>query len=74
MQTSAVRNWARTPRLADNAGRRARVAELDAAIEAWTTSQPVEQVLERLGAARVPAGKVYTAMTLPRTRITGRAT
>ncbi|MEO8935315.1 MAG: CoA transferase [Burkholderiaceae bacterium] len=47
--------------LAGNEGRVARVAEIDAAIEAWTASQPVEQVLDRLGAVRVPAGKVYTA-------------
>ena len=33
----------------------------DAAIEAWTTSQTVRQVLHRLALARVPAGKVYTA-------------
>ncbi len=46
--------------LADNAGRVARVDELDAAIEAWTSQQSVQQVLDGLGAARVPAGKVYT--------------
>jgi formyl-CoA transferase len=61
MQTIGREELGTDPGLADNAGRVARVAELDAAIEAWTTSQPVEQVLERLGAARVPAGKVYTA-------------
>jgi len=49
------------PGLADNAGRVARVAELDLAIEHWTATQSVAQVLERLGAAAVPAGKVYTA-------------
>jgi formyl-CoA transferase len=49
------------PGLADNAGRVAAVAELDLAIEAWTTPQSVGQVLDRLGAAAVPAGKVYTA-------------
>ena len=39
----------------------ARVAELDRAIEAWTQAQPVGQVLDVPGQARVPAGKVYTA-------------
>jgi formyl-CoA transferase len=39
----------------------ARVAEIDQAIEAWTLPQSVATVLEVLGAARVPAGKVYTA-------------
>jgi len=61
MQTIGRDDLAADPALADNAGRVARVAELDEAIEAWTAAQPVEQVLERLGAARVPAGKVYTA-------------
>ena len=49
------------PALADNAGRVARVAELDQAIEAWTQSRSVSEVLDTLGQARVPAGKVYTA-------------
>ena len=48
------------PGLAGNAGRVARVAELDAAIEAWTCSRTVQAVLDALNAARVPAGKVYT--------------
>jgi formyl-CoA transferase len=49
------------PDLASNAGRVARVAELDAAIEAWTAPRSVDEVLAVLGDARVPAGKVYTA-------------
>ena len=49
------------PDLADNAGRVARVAEIDAAIGAWTNGKTVQQVMDALGAARVPAGKVYTA-------------
>jgi len=47
--------------LASNAGRAARVHELDAAIEQWTLARPVAEVLAVLGEARVPAGKVYTA-------------
>jgi formyl-CoA transferase len=39
----------------------ARVAEIDAAIGAWTAARTVQQVLDTLGEARVPAGKVYTA-------------
>ncbi len=61
MQTIGRDDLGADPALGDNAGRVARVAELDAAIEAWTAPQTVEQVLGRLGAARVPAGKVYTA-------------
>ncbi|WP_448255337.1 CaiB/BaiF CoA transferase family protein [Ottowia oryzae] len=49
------------PDLADNAGRVARVAEIDAAIQAWTAQRSVQAVTEALSAARVPAGKVYTA-------------
>jgi formyl-CoA transferase len=49
------------PDLANNAGRVARVVELDAAIGAWTSGRMVAEVLERLNAANVPAGKVYTA-------------
>ena len=49
------------PDLADNAGRVARVAEIDGAIEAWTLQRMVDEALAVLGAARVPAGKVYTA-------------
>jgi formyl-CoA transferase len=49
------------PALADNAGRAARAGALDAAIGAWTLPRTVDAVLAALGAARVPAGKVYTA-------------
>ena len=49
------------PALADNAGRVVRVAELDAAITAWTVSRSVDEVLAQLGEAGVPAGRVYTA-------------
>jgi formyl-CoA transferase len=47
--------------LADNAGRVARVVELDHAIEAWTCQRSVDEVLALLGEAKVPAGRVYTA-------------
>ena len=47
--------------LGSNAGRVARVAEIDAAIEQWTLTRTVADVLATLGTARVPAGKVYTA-------------
>ena len=49
------------PDRAENAGRGARVQELDAAIGAWSAQRTVQQVLDALGNARVPAGKVYTA-------------
>jgi formyl-CoA transferase len=52
---------AEAPDLANNAGRVARVDEIDGAIGAWTAGRGVAEVLEALGQARVPAGKVYTA-------------
>ncbi|MCE4554478.1 CaiB/BaiF CoA transferase family protein [Roseateles cellulosilyticus] len=48
------------PALADNAGRVARVAEIDAAIGAWAAQRPVADVLQALDSASVPAGRIYT--------------
>ena len=61
MQTIARDDLANAPDLAHNAGRVARVQEIDAAIGAWTQARGIAEVLEQLGAARVPAGRVYTA-------------
>jgi formyl-CoA transferase len=49
------------PDLQGNDGRVVRVDELDAAIGAWTQQRPIAEVLQQLGAANVPAGRVYTA-------------
>lgn len=51
---------ANDPELANNAGRVARVGEIDAAIGAWTKSRTVDEVLAVLDAAGVPAGRIYT--------------
>jgi formyl-CoA transferase len=48
------------PALTDNAGRVARVAEIDAAIGAWTAQLSVSEVLAALDTAAVPAGRIYT--------------
>ena len=48
------------PALAGNAGRVARVAEIDAAIGAWAAQRSVDAVLAALEAAAVPAGRIYT--------------
>ncbi|WP_027476426.1 CaiB/BaiF CoA transferase family protein [Curvibacter gracilis] len=48
------------PALGDNAGRVARVAEIDAAIGAWTEKLTVDEVLAALDRASVPAGRIYT--------------
>ena len=61
METIDRNDLAAAQDLASNAGRVARVAELDGAIELWTATRTVDEVLALLGAARVPAGKVYTA-------------
>lgn len=61
MQVIGRDDLAADPGLANNAGRVARVAELDAAIGVWTATRPVAEVLEVLGQAKVPAGRVYTA-------------
>jgi formyl-CoA transferase len=55
---------AEAPDLENNAGRVARVAEIDAAIGVWTATRSVAEVLAVLGEARVPAGKVYTAQDI----------
>ena len=51
---------AKDPALADNTGRVARVAEIDAAISQWTARHSVAEVLAALDQASVPAGRVYT--------------
>jgi formyl-CoA transferase len=48
------------PDLARNAGRVQRVEEIDAAIGAWTKQRSVQEVLDVLAAAAVPAGRIYT--------------
>ncbi|GIX47453.1 MAG: CoA transferase [Candidatus Tectimicrobiota bacterium] len=48
------------PRFATNAGRVAHEAEIDAAIAAWTASLDAAEVLQRLEAAAVPAGPIYS--------------
>jgi formyl-CoA transferase len=52
---------AEDPCLARNDGRAARVDELDAAIEAWTSTLPIEAALARLKQAGVPSGRIYSA-------------
>ena len=48
------------PALADNAGRVARVDEIDHAIGLWTAQRTVEDVLAALDKVAVPAGRIYT--------------
>ncbi len=54
------------PGLARNAGRVARVAEIDAAIGAWTAARPIEEVIRMLESAGVPVGRIYTVADIAR--------
>ena len=47
--------------LASNDGRAKRVFEIDAAINAWTQTLALDEVLKGLLEAEVPSGKIYTA-------------
>lgn len=49
------------PALARNDGRAARVEEIDAAIEAWTGTLGIDAALDKLTAASVPSGRIYSA-------------
>jgi formyl-CoA transferase len=46
--------------LQDNAGRVARVQELDQAVGEWTAKHSVDEVLHALDGVSVPAGRIYT--------------
>jgi len=61
MQAIGRHDLADAPDLADNIGRVARVSEIDDAIDGWTSTRSVADVLAAMATARVPAGKVYTA-------------
>lgn len=60
MSTMGRMDLGNDPALNDNAGRVARVAEIDAAIGAWTAQLSVTEVLAALDKAAVPAGRIYT--------------
>ncbi|MES2889241.1 MAG: CoA transferase [Pseudomonadota bacterium] len=64
MRAMGREDLADDPALAANAGRVARVAEIDAAIAHWTTPQTVSAVLDALTQADVPAGRIYTAQDI----------
>ena len=48
------------PQLARNDGRVPRTAEIDGAIQAWCSNQPIDGALATLKAADVPVGKIYS--------------
>ena len=48
------------PRMAHNDGRVTHEKEIDAAIEAWTSTLTADEVLQQMETARVPAGPIYS--------------
>jgi succinyl-CoA---D-citramalate CoA-transferase len=58
MHTIGRPDLASDPDLGDNRGRVKRAAELDDAIEAWTSALPSDEVLTRLREAKIPAGRI----------------
>lgn len=60
MATIGRNDLGNDPALADNAGRVARVSEIDAAIGQWTLGLTVDEVLAALDKVSVPAGRIYT--------------
>jgi formyl-CoA transferase len=61
MSAMGREDLASDPALATNAGRAARAGELDAAIEAWTRERTLDDALEALERAEVPASRVFDA-------------
>mgnify|MGYP001569694950 CR=1 FL=1 len=49
------------PELVHNDGRVRRVEELDRAIGDWTATRSIEEVLDAMTRAKVPAGRIYSA-------------
>jgi formyl-CoA transferase len=49
------------PALARNDGRAAQMERIDAAIAAWTSRLSLDEVLDRMQKAEVPAGRIYSA-------------
>ena len=49
------------PDLAHNDGRVTRVAEIDGAIGAWTSTRSIDEILDAMTQAKVPAGRISSA-------------
>jgi len=60
MNLIARPDLAHDPALAHNDGRARRVAELDAAIGAWTATRDIDTILQAMRTAAVPSGRIYT--------------
>ncbi len=60
MRAAGRPDLAADPRLAQNPGRVEHEAEIDRAIEAWTSQHPYDHVVAELEQAEVPAGPIYS--------------
>ncbi|HEX3096146.1 MAG TPA: CoA transferase [Usitatibacter sp.] len=58
----------RDPALAQNDGRVAQTARIDAAIEAWTSERAQDEVIAALDAAKVPVGRISSIADIVRDR------
>jgi crotonobetainyl-CoA:carnitine CoA-transferase CaiB-like acyl-CoA transferase len=59
MQAIGRSDLGENPEFAHNDGRAAQSAMLDEAISVWSSSLPIDQVLQALEQAEVPAGRIY---------------
>ena len=59
MQTIGRPDLGEAPEFAQNDGRAAQSEMLDATISAWSSSLPIDDVLQALVQAEVPAGRIY---------------
>ena len=66
MRAAGRADMADDARFASNAGRVEHEAEIDQAISAWTASLSADAVLQRLDAASVPAGPIYSVEDMMR--------
>ncbi len=61
MEAIGRSDLANDPELAHNEGRVRRVEEIDAAIAAWTAPRTIDEILQVMTKAKVPAGRIYSA-------------
>lgn len=64
MEAIGRADLATDPELAHNEGRVRRVEELDRVIGAWTAARSIDEVLDAMTRAQVPAGRIYSAQDI----------
>ena len=68
MRAAGRPDLADDPRLVNNNGRVEHEAEIDAAISSWTNTKDIDDVLEVLDSASVPAGPIYSVADMANDR------